>query len=122
MDVNIEIKVKISDLISHLKANKEKHILEYQEAKVLYFENLAKKLKTFQKSIKNKEFRSDNYAPMLAAPVNAEKQYDQYIKMLEMSQEETMTISTHEYNCFVEDKWHWAVAASTTNKFYTSNR
>lgn len=119
-DVNIEVSVKISDLIECLRDNKKKHLAEYEVARTEYFAALKRKLRDLSKSLKNEEFRKDNYNVNLNPPVNASDMYEQYIKMLSMSQETEMKISTHEYQCFVEDNWSWAIAAKTSNAFYSS--
>jgi hypothetical protein len=119
--VEIEIEVKVSDLINALKINRDKHVEEYAEAVKNYMSELTTRLKVLTKSVKNNEFRSDRYQITLAPPVDAKKMYDQYINMLSMSQKDTMNISTHEYQCFVEDEWDWAKAAKVTNSFYSSS-
>ena len=119
-DVNIEVTVKISDLIEYLKSNREKHIKEYEEAKKEYFVSLKKKMRELSKSLKKEEFRKDNYNVNLQVPVIACDMYDQYIKMLTLSQDTEMKIDTHEYQCFIEDNWSWAVAAKSVNLTYSA--
>jgi hypothetical protein len=117
-NVNIQVEVKVSDLISALKKNKEKHILDYKEAVDLYHIKVRERLEELVKSNQNNEIRKDNYAVHMIAPVDASKKYDEYISMLSMSQSETMNLGTHEYKCFVEDQWDWAIAATLSNSTY----
>jgi hypothetical protein len=37
-----------------------------------------------------------------------------------MAVEETIEISTEDYNCIVEDSWDWAQSASMMNSVYSS--
>lgn len=41
-------------------------------------------------------------------PINESKQYDQAIRMLEYSTQDSISLEKREYENYVEDKWHWA--------------
>lgn len=120
--LNIEITVKVADLIAALKANREKHIVEYQDASAAYLEQVRECLEEFRRSAEAGVIRPDNYAMRLNPPVNATQNYDQYIRMFEMSQDETIKIAVNEYSTIVEDAWDWAQNAKVVNAFYTESR
>lgn len=119
MRVDIKVTVKVADIIGSLKKNKEAHVAEYTAAVEAYFVKLGDAINKLRKKAASKDFEA-NYSLHLAKPVLNEKQYDEYINMLTLSQQETMEIDTHQYRCFFEDQWDWALAAKALNSTYAS--
>jgi len=108
------LKVKTSDLIKVLKANRKKHIIEYKEAVRQYRLRAVEALKReLDKAINGKSFTTNI---SMTRPTSHEKDYDLIIKMLEMSVEEITILDHHEFNQFVMDEWSWKpnFRASTT--------
>jgi len=54
----------------------------------------------------------------LALPQSYEKAYDQIIKMLEMSSDEIIKLSSDEFACFVMDDWDWKESFKNTTMSY----
>jgi hypothetical protein len=119
--LNIKVTVKIAEVIDALMANQMTHIEQYEEARVAYFKQLQAQLSELYGDAEEHVLRPDNYAIRLVPPVNASKMYDQYIEMLTLAQEDTMVITTQEYQCFFADEWSWAQSAKLINSTY-SNR
>lgn len=119
--LNIKVTVKIADVIEALMANQMTHIEQYEEARVAYFKRLSAFLSELYGDAEEHVLRPDNYRINLTPPVNACKMYDQYIEMLSLAQEDTMVITTQEYQCFFADEWSWAQSAKAINSTY-SNR
>lgn len=99
------IKVNKARLSEQLRANREKHVREYQEAVAGYRERLitvlARKLEAAKKR-EHVDHRID-----LAVPISRVPEYDQALAMLEWEEEETLTLSPDEFRCFVLDAWPW---------------
>ncbi len=51
-------------------------------------------------------------------PVDRLADYDKYIGMLRIAQNEMLEITTHQFDCFVNDTWDWAVSAKMINSSY----
>ena len=120
--IDLKIHVKVAELLKHLEKNKAAHIKSYESALKVYFKKLNTELAKMTKDAAACKMRKDNYLIHLASPQNKSKEYDRYIKMLKMSVEELVEISTTEYDCFVNDDWEWIVSAKTINTFYNSSR
>lgn len=54
----------------------------------------------------------------LAEPVDMTKEYDRIIRMLEMSVDDTVELTTEEFAQYVMDDWRWAAHARATNSTY----
>jgi len=51
-------------------------------------------------------------------PMNQTPEYDQAIRMLEMSVEDEVELTAGEFSQFVMDRWHWKQQFSATNSAY----
>ena len=56
----------------------------------------------------------------LIRPVDASKTYDTYISLLSNSTSDNVELSIQDANAIINDEWDWAIAAKTTNAFYSS--
>lgn len=120
--IELKIKVKITALIGHLERNKMAHVKGYKSALKIYFKKLSKELAKMATDADASKMRKDDYRLAFERPQNKSKDYDRYIKMLTMSVEPVVEISSTEYNCFVNDEWEWVFHAKTINTFYNSSR
>lgn len=134
----VETEYSIAQLISYLKANKEKHIKEYAIAKEQYdieTKKLREKFKKFAKKVPkdlNDDKSFDAYVNSLTvinvdmrnrqAPVNAENMYDSYIRNFETIDPSISSIklTLEQANALINDAWDWAQNAKTTNGHYLS--
>ncbi len=98
-----EVKVSKTKLLSTLKTNREKHVQIYNDAlegvRVEYKKLLEKEIKKLDdgKSVKT--------SISIEMPQNHEEQYNEVIDMLEMSIDDEVTLSRHEFQQYVQDKW-----------------
>jgi hypothetical protein len=131
--LNIKLKYDVNVLITHLKANRDKHVSEYKEALKNYRFEVEQKLLTISaladKQVEDKKF--DNFEAlrialnslvMLTVPKDAEKMYDQYINMLGNTISGEIELSAEDANAIINDGWDWAVEASLSNSTYLSSR
>lgn len=115
------IKVKKSELLEILTANRKKHKAQYKESIRAY---RVKAVDLFnielQKAIAGKQF--DIYFD-LQKPSCHEKDYNLSIQMLAMSVDETIELTISEFNQLVNDEWNWKSSfqsARTSNAWYNS--
>lgn len=137
-----EVTVNRLQLLATLKANREKHIKEYNEAVAGYKEQATERLV----SLKSRLLKSvdENFAKIqeniskfnpdeplqdtiyltnttsfsLQVPRSYEKSYDVAIGMAAWEVAETVTLKQSQFQCFVLDDWEWKAAFQNINKTY----
>ena len=118
MNQNIKITVPKAELIKHLKANKEAHIQDFTEAKEEYLKRVKTHLQDALANANDGIFMKNNFNHNNHQPIDKSKEYDKYIGMLEMAKEDELTIDTEQYECFVNDEWHWIAQSKTISQMY----
>ena len=97
-----EVTVTKEELLKTLRDNRTAHIQLYKDAvegfKVESKKKLEKALASLDKGTMPK---SMSFHP----PVDHTEQYDEAIKMLEMSVDTNITLSRHEFTQYVQDSW-----------------
>jgi len=121
-NVNLEVTVKVDELLLVLKENREKHSEEYKVAMEGYTAECVKQLRKRARLIKANKLAGHHSTWLnfhLPTPVTYTSSYDQVIGMLTMAQDEEIELTADNYKAWVQDEWEWkAVAAS--NMSYTS--
>lgn len=110
-----EVKVRRDELLTVLRANRERHVREYNAACVGYREVALRRLEaSFQEARdavnRLKEGQTVSVAGFrisLTVPVNYEKAYDQIIRRMEMSVDAEIVLTASQFACFVMDDWEW---------------
>lgn len=137
-----EVTVNREKLLETLKANREKHIKEYNESVAGYKQQASERLLSLKKrilasvdenfvSIQHKIDHFDPEEPLqdrvvltnvtsfdLQVPRSYEKSYDVAIQMAEWEVSETITLKQSQFQCFVLDDWDWKTKFSLLNKTY----
>ena len=104
----IIITANTKDVLKALRANREKHIVSYKEAKAAFFNAAAKLLEDTLQRISEGKFRSVNVS--LARPVSYEKQYTTAINMFELhlqAGKDTVELDYKQVDSLVHDDWDW---------------
>ncbi|HET8688784.1 MAG TPA: hypothetical protein VFM18_19375 [Methanosarcina sp.] len=115
------VKVNKKELLEILRANKEKHVTEFNEAVSDYKAGVAKLAKANLKLANSGDldkFKQIRGVPN--APTSYETSYSRAIRMLELSVEEVIEVGEHEFNQLVLDEWDWKHNFTTSNAFYKS--
>lgn len=135
------VRVNTNDLTEKLKANREKHQAEYEEAlsayKVAFAEEVSKKRKKAHifverncerlleaiakndaEELRNQKISEDSWVG-LERPKNYTEDYDRAIDMLEWEQAEFIDIREDDFRKFVRDEWDWIREFKNINKSYT---
>jgi hypothetical protein len=123
-----KVKVKREELLVKVKANREKHVAEYEEAVIGYKEEAIRAVDKVMGHLKTRihdlEAGEVLYLHAVAfdleVPQNHSKDYDQVIEMLTMSVDEELEIQSDEFACYVMDDWDWKQDFLHTNRKYLS--
>lgn len=114
------IKVKKSELVQRLKANRSKHTTQFDAAAKGYRKRVIEVL-----TERLKQARSGKLPQLmfnLPMPVDQTKAYDRAIGMLELSVDDIIELEEHDYQQYVLDEWNWSAATTASNTFYTTSR
>jgi len=110
---------KVLDLVKIIKENRTKHEADYKEAKASFrvrlVEDLEKKLAD-AKSGKGVVLQIN-----LIKPQQYLAEYDRTLKMLELTSQEQVELSSEAFAQLVMDEWDWKQSFSTANNFYKVN-
>lgn len=114
-----EMNFSTKELLEKIKENRNKHAAEYVEAVYEYKTKLKAVLKD---KIKEVEKSADNVVPSGSIRVPEPKcyleEYDQFIDMLEMTKDETTSLSITMFNQLVRDQWSWKQEFEMTKASY----
>lgn len=110
------VKVAVSDLLKHLKKNREAHIKSYNEAMEGYREALVKELKVMTKKATAGE--DIELYVRVVRPESYEDSYTEAIEMLEWTVEKEVEIDRHQFKQYVQDEWQWKQGFARTMSVY----
>lgn len=113
------IEVSKEELIKTIKENKDRHIIEYDEAVKAYREEAKKQLNEQKRALAkgNLHIRVN-----LVTPINKSDEYDKLVKMFEWEINKTVILSQGEFNEYVLDETDFAVAARASNSMYSNTK
>lgn len=115
------VKINKGELLDIVRANKEKHIKEFNEA-VEDYKKAAIKVATENLALANSG-DVDKIAKikgMPNKPVSYEDSYTRAIRMLELSVEDIIEVEEDIFNQLVLDEWQWKNAFTATGALYKS--
>lgn len=111
------VTVDKSELIKTIQDNLKEHVSIYDEAVVKYRSQLEKKISDMLDQV-----RSGDDVPHvidLIKPVTYAKQYEQALRMLEMSVDEQITLEEETFKNLVMDDWRWKENFLHSNSSYS---
>lgn len=110
------VKVERKVLLEKIKKNRQKHHETFEKAWAGYRKKVIKELENnLEDARKGRKF---NRHISLVEPINQIDDYDRVILMLELSEDSVIELSSHEFDCYVRDKWSWAQQFELTNSAY----
>jgi hypothetical protein len=113
--------MKRLELLDIVRANKEKHITEFNES-VADFKALTLKVASDNMVAARtgdlKEFKKIKPSP--SAPTSYEDSYKRAIRMLELSIEDVIEVEEDVFNQLVLDEWNWKHQFIASNTMYKS--
>ena len=124
-----KVTVKKTELLEKVTVNYKQHVKDYEEAFEGYkteadqlmknkFKAISEAFSQLSDKVKNSKVATDKPVPLyvpanllqfaeLRPPVSHAKDYEQIIQMLQMSTDETITLESDEFACYVMDDWEW---------------
>ena len=102
----MNIKVKVSELQEILTKNRAIHEEDYVEARVKYLTMAREEVMTMREQIDLGKF--PKIAIKVPRPEKFTAEYDRTLRMLELHQEDTITLSDKQYVNYVDDNWTWS--------------
>lgn len=115
-DQQLTILVKTADILTKLKANREKHAGIVEEAREGFAKAARKSLEEALKKVS--EGNRAGLHVFLPAPVDHTKDYDLAIEMLQMHTSEDLHLTQSQFKTFVLDSWGWQNDFVGTNSSY----
>lgn len=100
-----------------IEANKTLHEQEYQEAMLGYREAFDKQLMQKRKALKKGEL-PDPYFNDLPKPAEHTNEYEQVLKMLDFSVDDTIELTHDEFSNYVLDDWGWKQSFNLSSSNY----
>ena len=121
-----EVNVKRDELLKALKLNRAKHLVDYETACAGYRESVVEALTAkidiaIKQCARIKEGLIEPITDLridLHPPAHQVKAYDQIIRMMEMSVDDTIALTSGQFACFVMDDWDWKKDWSQRNSGY----
>ncbi len=113
-----EVSVKKKELLTTIQANRATHRQEFEAALEGYRTHVVAELeRTLMEARRGQTIRGVSFT----VPSDHTDDYDRAIRMLEMSVDEEIEISQHDFAQYVMDDWSWKRDFLTTNSLYTAN-
>ena len=110
------VTVKREELLTKVRTNRDAHRTLFLKAQEGYRKLVIEELDWMLADAK--AGRSISRSINLAEPVDHTADYDRILAMLEMSVDDTISLSAQEFNQYVLDNWELSRLASYTNQSY----
>ena len=110
------VKIKVKDLLAHLKKNRANHKTQYEELMTDY---RAAVIDAFKAKLKAAQKNEDvDHTIRVVRPDDYTSSYDQAISMLEWTTDTEVELDQHEFTQYVQDNWTWKVGFAATQRAY----
>jgi hypothetical protein len=100
-----DLKFSRMELLEQIKANRDQHNKDYEEATSKYKVLLVQEIESLLKQAK--EGKPIEHHIDLVKPVQYLREYDRAIRMLEMTKTEEIELPEVVFAQLVMDEWHW---------------
>lgn len=100
------VKVRQQELLKALRENKDKHVAEFNDTMAGWRTATARQLRENASGVADGTVTF----PVIgieSAPESHETDYDQVIRMVEMSADTIIELDNREFAQYVMDEWHW---------------
>jgi hypothetical protein len=112
------VKVKVKDLLKHVRENKKKHNSILRQATRGYWKECRGRISAARKAVSQKDFDWREPLMQLRVPEDHSDDYNSAIRMLEMCAEPIIEISREDFEAYVMNKWHWRSTFIATSVAY----
>ena len=110
------VKIKVSELLKHLKTNRLNHIKDYHEAMLGYRQAIREELKA--KSVVAGQNLDVSHNLKTVRPTSYEDSYNEVIAMLEWTTDKEVELDRLEFQQYVQDNWNWKGNFLATTSVY----
>lgn len=111
------VKVKRTELLAKLQSNRKEHRDLFLKAQIGYRKAVISELDSMLSEARDgKQIRR---VISLPEPQDHTGDYDRQIVMMEMSVDETIEVTSQEFDMYVMDNWSWKAMATASNMRYT---
>lgn len=111
------VKVEKSKLLEVVRANRENHKKIFTEAQENYRTAVIAELDRMLAEAKSGA--RIRRAVSLVEPIDQTREYDSAIRMLEMSTDDVIELTTSQFNNLVLDDWSWRHQFLASNRLYS---
>ena len=119
---DIKVKVNREELLKKLRANREKHGIEYEDVLNGWMQAIKKSAQQIIKLADEGKLKDiDLIVKHVSKPDDHTPDYDSVIQMLEMADDEAIELSQDDFNTFVRDEWSWKRNWGLSNTSYSSS-
>ena len=113
----VEIIANKKDTLDTLRTNLKTHKTIVEEARKGYIQKAREALE--KRLVQLEKGQIVNLSFSLNPPQDHTAGYETAIKMLELHQEDTITLSAEQVRPFIMDEWDWTESFLTTNSVYS---
>ncbi len=111
-----KVTIKQHELLVILRENRETHQADFEDAYAGYLETCAEKLQRLLGEFKAGKREVVQWSEF--PPQNQVKDYDRVIRMLELSVDVEIELTSEEFANYVQDDWHWKGQWEMSNSNY----
>jgi len=111
-----KVTIKQDALLEILRENRDTHKTDYEDARKGYLETCAETLERYLAEFKAGERDTLHWSEI--PPTSQVKDYDRVIRMLELSVDNEIELTSDEFANYVQDDWHWKGGWELTNSNY----
>ena len=105
-----QVPIKKTLLLERIKKNKKDHIKKHQESMEGYKIEVQEHLDLLQVALKNTPLNELDHTKIfgkLRRPVSHEDGYNEALEILEVTEEDPVTLSHSQFENLFKDQWHW---------------
>lgn len=123
---DLTIEVEVTDLLDTLRANRTKHLKDYETAKKGYYNLLEREMRTKLAVIHGERIKpsAKKWAHLEHVinrkPENYLAEYDEVIGMLEWTQDTTIRLDSMQYQQYIKNVWNWSSNFTASNVAYAA--
>lgn len=114
-----KVTVDKNELLAKLRANKEKHVNDFNTSIVGYRKEVVEYLGKLIDDVNNS--KDIKHHIDVDKPVSYEREYNRAIAMLEMSVDNKIELDGDTFNKYVLDEWEWKNTFETISAKYLNN-
>lgn len=115
-----EVKIKRDELKQIVAKNRAEHRDIFLKAQEKYREEVIKELDAMLAEAR--AGRKVRRHIQLIEPTDYTAEYDRLLRMLELSTDDTVSLTEQEFTCYVMDEWGWSRAWAVSNSRYVSSQ